>query len=245
MPIARIPAYPNPEIASPAAQAVFSPNGKQVAAISLNGWAGIFDSQTGGLIRWLSTTRHLGPAHPLGAGTGVAWSSDGRFVVTTATDSVLHVWNPSNGKLLATLRGHVGRASSPSFAPNSDLVVTAGADRTARVWNVATDRQVALLRGGVAAISAAAFSPDGRWVVTGDAAGVTDVWDWRRQKLLGALPMHSDYVNAVSFAPHGRRILSASNDSTAKIYTCNTCVSLARLRAIVDRREHVIDTYGW
>src|SRR5207248_1755545 len=191
IPIARIITYPNPNLPSPLAEAVFSPDGRRVATVSINGWAGIFDSHNGELLGWLSATRQpVGPAHPLGAGTGVAWSSDGRFVVTTATDSVLHVWNPSNGKLLATLRGHVGRASSPSFAPNSDLVVTAGAERTAAGGNRATDRPVALLRGGAAAISAAAFSPDGRWVVTGDAAGVTDVWDWRRQKLLGALPTH-------------------------------------------------------
>jgi WD40 repeat protein len=158
---------------------------------------------------------------------------------------MVHVWNPETGALQHVLHGHVGRAVSPSFAPRSDLFVTAGADRTARVWDAARGRPVAVLGGNSTALSAAAFSPDGRWVVTGDAAGVTDVWDWRRQKLLGALPMNSDYVNAVSFAPDGKRILSASNDSTAKIFTCDTCVPLDRLRAIVHAREHVIDTNGW
>jgi WD40 repeat protein len=48
----------------------------------------------------------------------------------------------------------------------------------------------------------------------------------------------------VSFAPDGKRILSASNDSTAKIYTCGTCVPLGKLRALVAHREHVIDANG-
>ena len=53
--------------------------------------------------------------------------------------------------------------------------------------------------------------------------------------------MHADFVNAVSFSPNGKRILSASDDSTAKIYPCETCVPLDQLRKLVQRREaHIL-----
>jgi WD40 repeat protein len=219
----------------------FSPSGRLLAVAGADGWAGIYVARTGKPVRELHANGKTGPAHPFGGATGVAWSSDGRFVVTTGTDGFVHVWDASSGRLLATLQGHLGRVQSPSFAPQSgsDLVVTAGVDHTARVWDVKAQKQVALLEGD-APISAAAFSPDGSRVVTGDGAGVTEVWDWRHEKLLGTLPMHAGSVTSVSFSPKGRRILSSSYDMTAKIYTCDMCLPLDRLREVVDRRERMI-----
>ena len=223
----------------PVSEAVFSPNGKLVATASLDGYAGIYSARTGERIRWLHANGKSGAAHPLGAATGIAWSSDGRFLATTATDSRIHIWSP-RGVLLQTMLGHAGRVVSPSFAPHSHLLLTAGADHTARVWDAATGTPLAVLKDDPQALAAAAFSPDGSRVVTGDAGGLTQVWRWQDGRLLGTLPMHSDSVNAVSFSPDGKSILSASNDSTAKIYRCETCGSLGALRKVVERREQRI-----
>jgi WD40 repeat protein len=217
----------------------FDPGGRRLAITRADGWAGIYDTRSGNQVLGLHAYGRSGPAHPYGSATGVDWSSDGRFVVTTGTDGFVHVWNGTSGHLLATLRGHVGRVQSPSFAAHSDLLVTAGADHTARVWNVETQKQVAVLEGD-SPITAAAFSPDESRVVTGDTTGVTEVWDWRHEKLLGALPMHAALVTSVSYSPDGRRILSSSNDSTAKIYACDMCLPLDRLREVVDRRERIV-----
>jgi WD40 repeat protein len=217
----------------------FDQEGRRLAITTADGWAGIYDTRSGKRIRGLHAIGKGGPAHPFGSATGIDWSSDGRFVVTTGTDGFVHVWEGRSGRLLATLRGHIGRVQSPSFARRSDLVVTAGADHTARVWDVATRKQVARLEGD-APITAAAFSPDESRVVTGDATGVTEVWDWRHEKLLGALPMHAALVTSVGFSPDERRILSSSNDSTAKIYACDTCLPLDRLHAIINGREQAL-----
>lgn len=234
------PVATNADSRVPAAQAVFSPNGKRIAAALADGYVGIYDSGTATRRKWLREPDGPGPAHPLGGATGVAWSDDGRFVVTTGTDSLVKVWNPTSGSRLWRLEGHNGRVVSPAFAPGSDVFVTAGADRTARVWNAASGRAVAILHGQ-APLASAAFSPDGRLVVTGDAAGVIRVWNWRQEKLLAVMPMHADFVNTVAFSPDGKRILSASDDWTAKIYRCETCAPLERLRDLVRRREQVAD----
>jgi WD40 repeat protein len=224
----------------PVAEAVFSPDAKSVAIASFDGWTGIFDARSGYLIRWLSSNgKKIGPDHPHGNATGVAWSSDGRFLATTSSDGTIHVWSPQ-GRFPQTLLSHAGQTVSPSFAPHSDLLLVAGADHTARIWNAATGQPVAVLADDPEALTSAAFSPNGRLVVTGDAGGLTQVWDWSRKQLLAALPMHSDFINAVSFSPDGKRILSASNDSTAKIYGCETCISLRRLDDLVRRRERIL-----
>ena len=47
-------------------------------------------------------------------------------------------------------------------------------------------------------------------------------------------------MTSVSYNRDAQRILSASNDSTAKIYTCDMCGPLDRLREAVDRREKAL-----
>jgi WD40 repeat protein len=55
--------------------------------------------------------------------------------------------------------------------------------------------------------------------------------------MLAAIPAHAGPVNAVSFSPDGKRILSASDDWSAKIYPCTSCVPLQELRYQVYKRE--------
>jgi hypothetical protein len=47
-------------------------------------------------------------------------------------------------------------------------------------------------------------------------------------------------VNAVSFSRDGTRILSASDDNSAKIYRCTSCIPLDDLRYRLIKREKLI-----
>jgi WD40 repeat protein len=206
----------------------FDPTGKLVVAASSDGWAGIFRSKDGDLVRWLHKDKKVagGAAHDE-ALTGVDWSPNGQYIVTTGTDDVARVWNPKTGLSVGEFTRHVGDVYSPSFSSDGRFVVTGGDDRSARVWNVATQRQVARLPLHAAPVRATAFNPKRpAWVVTGSADGVVRVWNWRTQQLLAVLRKHADYINSVSFSPDGKRILSASDDWTAKIYACDTCESI-------------------
>jgi WD40 repeat protein len=221
-------------------EAVFDPHGKDLAVADADGSAGVFTARTGRLVHWL---REQGQerAHPLGRVNGIAWSPDGRFLVTVGSDSQVRVWDASSGRYLRTLFGHIGSVTSVAFGPRSDRIVTTGVDRTAVVWDVASRRRLAVLQGDPQPLYSAAFSPDGRWVVTGDSGGVVRVWDWRAEKMLAAIPAHAGPVNAVSFSPDGTRILSASDDWSAKIYRCTTCIPLQQLRYQVHKREQLIE----
>jgi WD40 repeat protein len=67
------------------------------------------------------------------------------------------------------------------------------------------------------------------------------VWDVKDQKMLAAIPAHAGPVNAVTFSPDGKQILSASDDWSAKIYSCTTCIpNLDHLRARIIQREKLI-----
>ena len=220
-------------------QAVFDPTGTRLAVADADGSAGVFVARTGRLVRWLHEQGQR-RAHPLGRATGIDWSPDGRYIVTAGSDQQVRLWDARSGRRLRTFSRHVGAVTSVAFALHSDRIVTTGVDRTAIVWGIRGHKPIAVLQGDPRPLKSAAFSPNGRWVVSGDSGGVVRVWDVQAQKMLAAIPAHAGPVNAVSFSSDGKRILSASDDWSAKIYRCTSCVPLQELRYRVFKREKLI-----
>ena len=53
--------------------------------------------------------------------------------------------------------------------------------------------------------------------------------------------IHADRVNTVEFGPGSDSIiLTSSDDRTAKIYRCGTCLPLSRLRTLALARERAV-----
>jgi tetratricopeptide (TPR) repeat protein len=69
----------------------------------------------------------------------VAFSPDGRRVVTASDDRTARVWDTATGQPLSTPLKHEGGVLHAAFSPDGRRIVTASRDRTARVWNISTD----------------------------------------------------------------------------------------------------------
>jgi WD40 repeat protein len=68
--------------------------------------------------------------------TSVAFSPDGKRVVTGSSDDTARVWDLSGATPVATvLEGHRGGVTSVAFSPDGKRVVTGSDDNTARVWD--------------------------------------------------------------------------------------------------------------
>lgn len=63
----------------------------------------------------------------------VAFSRDGRWLVSAGVNPTARVWDVSSGRMVAELRGHSDKLVAASFGPDARQVVTASEDRTARV----------------------------------------------------------------------------------------------------------------
>jgi WD40 repeat protein len=198
--------------------AEMSPNGRDIATAADDG-ARIWDVRR-------SVVRRRLPGHDL---TDVAFSHDGRMLVTASLGGTARVWRTATGAPVVVLRGSPSDLSSASFSPDGHSVVTTGYDRVARIWTVPAGRLVHTLRGHESAVYNAAFTADGRQVVTVGNDGTTRVWDTTTGGSLAVFQMHAKSANTVAVA--GDRIISGSDDGTARIYRCRTCGPLSDLRA--------------
>ena len=152
----------------------------------------------------------------------VAFSPEGRRVVTGGTDESAKVWDVADGRLLLTLKGHTRPIRAVAFSPDGQQIVTGSGDATARLWDAATGRSLFSLNGHKGPVTSVAFSPDGRRVLTGSADHTAKVWDATTGQCVLTLSGHRSAIFAVAFSPDGRRIATGSDDNTAKVWDAIT-----------------------
>src|SRR5436190_4806262 len=71
-----------------------------------------------------------------GSVMAVAFSLDGKTLVTSSRDKTIRFWNVGTGKLERTLTEHTGAVYSVVVSPKGDLLASGSADKTVKLWEV-------------------------------------------------------------------------------------------------------------
>lgn len=151
--------------------------------------------------------------------TSVAFSPDGRRLVTAGSDGRAHIWDEDGGHQV--LVGHTRQVWSAAMTPDGTRVVTASTDGTARIWDAATGTAVAPPLSHVKAVTDAVISPDGTRVVTTSLDRDARIWDARTGRRIYRLP-HLGTVWTAGFDSSGTRIITASRADVAEIWDVAT-----------------------
>lgn len=67
----------------------------------------------------------------------VAYSPDGRRLVSSGDDKAVRLWDPASGAELLTLKGHSGPVRSVAFSGDGREIASAGDEGTIIVWEAA------------------------------------------------------------------------------------------------------------
>jgi uncharacterized coiled-coil protein SlyX len=70
----------------------------------------------------------------------VAFSPDGRTVLTGSSDQTARLWDAATGKPIGEPLRHDGSVSAVAFSPDGRTVLTGSGFRTARLWDAATGK---------------------------------------------------------------------------------------------------------
>jgi tetratricopeptide (TPR) repeat protein len=154
----------------------------------------------------------------------VAWSRDGRTILTGSTDGTVRLWNARTGQPIGKPMEHGNTVTSVALASDGKTALTGSADDTARLWDAATGEPVGAPLRHRGPVVAVAFSPDGRAVLTGSEDGTARLWSSSTGLPVGE-PLHHRgplAVKGVAFSPDGHTVLTGSQDGTARLWEATT-----------------------
>jgi WD40 repeat protein len=146
----------------------------------------------------------------------VAFSPDGKFIVSGSWDKTLRLWAADSGASIREFKGHSGEVWSVAYSPDGRFIASGGWDKTLRLWDVGSGALIRKFEGQPGAVASVAFSPDGSSIVSGidDKDGTLRFWDAGSGALIREIKGHSKGAASVAFSPDGRSIVSGGLDDT-------------------------------
>jgi WD40 repeat protein len=159
----------------------------------------------------------------------VAFSPDGRYLVTGGSSQTVQVWDAQTGHAVGTLGAHNRIIRGLAFSRDGHHLASVSTDGIMKLWDATHlgEKQEARLtvraRPPQVALNMA-FSPDGRRLVAGGEKFTVMIWDVGTGRELQTLRGHSGDVWAAAFSPDpgGRWVASAGEDSAVKVWDSET-----------------------
>ncbi|KAL8676089.1 MAG: hypothetical protein Q9186_007357 [Xanthomendoza sp. 1 TL-2023] len=150
----------------------------------------------------------------------ICFDSQGDHLSTAARDAVIRVFHIRTRTLKVAITAHT--TDSIDFIPETSYLLSGSYDRTVRLWDVQTGAEVLKFQadglGGMPVSFKA--SPDGKLLAAGCDNGTAMIWTVNGELLamLSGTEGHVYVVYDIAFSPDSQEILTASGDSTYKLW---------------------------
>ncbi len=150
----------------------------------------------------------------------VAFTPDGKYVVSGSGDHTLKVWDSATGKEIKSFGGPTGHQNlvmSVSVNPDGSLIASGGTDNTAKIWDFPSSTSLRSLAKSEGA-SILAVSPDGAKLAGGDKDGHVKIWNSADGKELFQLNGHRGPITGLAFTGNGQFLISCGKDKTLRFW---------------------------
>lgn len=112
----------------------------------------------------------------------LAWSPDGRFIVSAGADQTVQISNGDDGTPRPPFftdhrrKDHVNRVLTASWSPDETSIASGDEDGNVYVWRTAGRKTFFKYTGHKGPVNAVAWSPDGKFIASAGADATVQVW---------------------------------------------------------------------
>ncbi len=155
----------------------------------------------------------------------LAWSPNGKHIVSGSYDKTVQVWNPNTCTLFHLYNGHSklwqpGRIHGITWSPDSTLIASASDDKTIQIWHAATGQTIRTYREHNDKVLAVAWSPNGKFIASANGF-TTLVWNPDTGNTTINYGGHTKEVQTVAWSPNSRYLATGGRDNRVEVYDTN------------------------
>ncbi len=148
----------------------------------------------------------------------LAFTPDGRQVLSGSDDHTVKVWDLVSGRQVRTLSGHGNSVYSVTVSSDGRYALSGSGDKTVKIWDLASGGEVRTLSGHEGIVHSVVVTADGRCALSGSDDKTVKIWDIASGAEIRTLAGHSSFVYGLAVTPDGRYALSGSTDKTVKVW---------------------------
>ncbi|PWN35200.1 uncharacterized protein FA14DRAFT_120627 [Meira miltonrushii] len=147
-------------------------------------------------------------------------------VVSASSDGNVNIWNPHDKQSSMTpqiLGTHKDYVRALTLAKNANWVASGSFDKTIKLWDIGEVRHSPIITLPESSVKSSIYTLStnnaGTVMAGGSPERVIRVWDPRSGDQVSQLVGHTDTVRKVVMSEDGSHMLSASSDSTIKLWS--------------------------
>lgn len=140
-----------------------------------------------GFIKLLESVEGMEISHH-GSIFDAVFSPSEHRLASAGGDSLIKFWDPRDGSLVRSLKGHESEVTSLAYTTNEAYLVSTGADHIILVWDLMVNRVTRTLKGHVDVINSIAISPDCTTLVSSSYDWTVRTWKMTPQAPEKPLP---------------------------------------------------------
>jgi WD40 repeat protein len=168
--------------------------------------------------------------------TGVAFTADGKRLVSGSWDQTIKMWDVPSGTEVSTVGKKGKEVQAVAFSRDGRWLAAENSSDNVTLWDATTGTQIRILptdkrlRGvGNNWVYSIAFSPDGRLLASAVDDRTVRLWDVKTGEVVRDLTANRRSVIYMAFSPDGRLLASGDDEKSITIWNVATGMVVRKL----------------